>query len=199
MARRRTASVAVGDAVERRGARVWTIALVGLVAVVGVASGFEGFAGRTTDPVGGLGAGATLTPDGPGSMLVQIVARNIPLAMLMFAGVVTLGLTTLVSTAVLSLYVGATLGAASGNVGLASALWSIAAYAPLEFAGFLVASYAGLRPVVGAVRRSVVHEAGALAAYLDAARGAVTTLAVGLALLLAGAAVEALVIQGRMP
>ncbi len=106
--------------------------------------------------VGHLGAGSAdggVHLHGAGEILGlagTILVRNGSIMLMLFSGVVTAGVSTAVGLTLLALYVGATLGAAAGNVGLAPALGSILSYAPLEFMAFLIAAVAGMLPMATA-------------------------------------------------
>lgn len=138
---------------------------------------------------------------GPGLDIGAIAVRNAGAALLLFSGVATFGVTTILSLGLVGVYVGATFAAAAGSVGASQAFQSIALYVPFEFAGLLLAATADLLPAAAVLAgRSKALGGGGrtgLAAYVGATRTSLRTLALGLAAILAGAAVESLVLHAR--
>ncbi len=141
----------------------------------------------------------------PRADVVAIGGGNLATVLLLFSGVVTGGLTTVVAALLVATFVGATL-----HVGVAASGWDllgqVGAYAPLEFAGMLLAAAAGLVPVVsaalpprpatGATATTAVGP-GAPARYVAAVGPALVLLVPAVALVALGAVVEALVVSAR--
>lgn len=130
----------------------------------------------------------------------EIFSRNMSAALLLFSGVVTGGLSTLIGLILTSVYVGATFGIAANSVGLAQAAGSIVLYAPLEFLGLIIVATAGFWPA----QRALGHifsrgRAGVnvLAVYVHSLKDSLKILAVGSAVILLAAAAESLVIALR--
>lgn len=123
-----------------------------------------------------------------------LVLRNMGAACLLYAGAVTGGTATLITLPLVGLYVGAT--AKIGVVAAGgSALWgSVAWYVPFEFLGCLVAAAAGLYPLVATVRAHR-SQSRTLPAYVSAFGASLLVFAAAAALILCGAAIEAIVIS----
>lgn len=130
--------------------------------------------------------------DAPGWTLGTILARNLGAAALLYSGVLTCGLSTAVSLAVLSAYVGATAKVGVLNVGAGAVLGSAGWYAGPEFLGCLVAAAAGLHPAATALR---ARSSGApVRRYLAALPVSLGLFAAAVVLLLVAAGVEAALI-----
>lgn len=127
-------------------------------------------------------------------LLVSILARNVPVTILLYSEVATLGLTTLLAGFLLWGYIGATFAAAATNVGLQVAAASIAVYAPLEAAAFLVAAGAGLAPACSA---AMVGYGSKSRTYFTAVARSLRPLAISLLITLLAAALETIIILSR--
>ena len=103
--------------------------LVGYESISRVPATLQDTAGAGQDHDGSFGA---------------IVVRNLGAAALLYSGVLTGGLLTGTSLALLSVYVGATAKIGVLNVGAAALVGAAGWYAGLEFLGCLVAAAAGL-------------------------------------------------------
>lgn len=167
-------------------------AALAVVVAVSTAGGWLGFTSISATWAEQAGGGANQLF---GSSLPQILLQNLSVVMFLYSGALTLGLTSIVSVAMLSAYVGATMAVGVGNVGMSSVLGDAGPYAALEFLGCLVAAAAGLCPLMAMLGR-VFSEArgGAVAAYVGALRTSLATLAVGTALVVVAAAIEATLI-----
>jgi len=127
-----------------------------------------------------------------------IVFRNGSLAMLLFSGVITAGFSTLIGLGLLSIYIGATFTAATGNVGFWPALSSILSYAPAEFLGLLIAATAGLVPVAAlthaAFASGSVERPRLTTVYVESVRTSLRMLVLSLAVIAVAALVESVAI-----
>jgi hypothetical protein len=97
-------------------------------------------------------------------------------------------------------YVGATLEVGVWNQGAGKLLAETGAYAPVEFAGLVVAAAAGLYPVI-ALSRVIFADTGArvslFGTYLDAVRTSLKIFAWAVGLVVVAAVVEGLVLALR--
>lgn len=131
----------------------------------------------------------------PTATLLMILAHNVPTVLLLYSGVVTGGISTVVAELLLAAYVGATMAAAIANVGSVSVLGSIGGYAPVEFLAFVVAAVAGYLPAAAWVARPVGSRR--IAAYASGLRGSLLGLAAALCTILAAGLLETVVITSR--
>jgi hypothetical protein len=133
--------------------------------------------------------------DGVRWTLGAILARNLGAAALLYSGVLTGGLSSGVSLAVLSAYVGATAKVGVLNVGAGPVLGSAGWYAGPELLGCLVAAAAGLLPVTAALRARRSGSGGApVRRYLAALPASLRLFAAAVVLLLVAAGLEAALI-----
>jgi uncharacterized membrane protein SpoIIM required for sporulation len=130
-----------------------------------------------------------------GTDFVQILARNIGAALVLYSGVVTLGLTTLIGSGILALYIGATLSLGLNSVGGAALFADVIWYVPFEFLGLAMAATAGFQPAAGLAGRLVKNEPVTMASFIDSIARSLGTLLIAVALIVLGAAVEAVLIQ----
>src|SRR4029453_8034716 len=84
---------------------------------------------------------------------LHILARNVGAALVLYSGVVTLGLTTLIGSGILALYVGATVSLGVHSVGGTALIADVIWYVPFEFLGLILAATAGFQPVAGLANR----------------------------------------------
>ncbi|WP_426120449.1 hypothetical protein [Kocuria sp. LHG3120] len=153
--------------------------LVGYESISRVPATLQDTAGAGQDHDGSFGA---------------IVVRNLGAAALLYSGVLTGGLLTGTSLALLSVYVGATAKIGVLNVGAAALVGAAGWYAGLEFLGCLVAAAAGLLPLTAAL---TARRHGLVRSYLTALPASLGVLALAVALLLAAAGIEAALIARR--
>jgi hypothetical protein len=136
--------------------------------------------------------GEILVLDGTsGEVLVQILARNLSAALLLFSGYATLGVTTVIGLSLISIYVGSSGQAiltSTGVDGLNPAVW---AYVSMEFGGLLVVGVAGLVPLAATLLRWL-GDRPVPRGY--ATRRSLRLLVLGVTLIVAGAMTETLVI-----
>ncbi len=163
---------------------VFAFGMASTVAAVGAIVGY------------GAANGLVHPADDPAADLsfLGIVAANVPAVLLLFSGVVTAGLASVVGVLLISGYVGATLAAAAANVGLARAVGSIVAYAPIEFGALLIAAAAGLLPVCAAY---AAPSSARLAVYRDTLGQSLRMVLVAVVAVILGAFVESMVMAGR--
>ncbi|MDG4832689.1 stage II sporulation protein M [Solwaraspora sp. WMMD1047] len=164
---------------------------------------YVGHASMDAVPASGAGAEDAGTDSSFLALLSFFLLRNLGAALLFFSGVLTGGVSTLLSWGITALYIGATFTAAAANVGFSAAFASIVWYAPLEILGLVLAATAGLYPI-SAVLRSTYGRAdsgdqsvGYLTTYLRAIRVSVRVLAVAVVIIVAAAVIEATTISLR--
>ncbi len=160
-------------------------------ALVGCSLGYASLRGVVTDASSILGGSSQAFL--PTAM--SIAVKNLATALLLYSGVSTLGVSTLVAMLFLSGYVGATFSTAVSSVGVAVAAGSIALYAPLEMCGLLVAATAGLMPASAVLTRPA--DASRSRAYLSCLPPSLRVLCAGGVVIIVAAAVEAAVIVSR--
>jgi len=189
---------ALGAGVRRRWRRVvgreaGPVAAATAVAAVIMVSGFlVGF--LSTHRMGSdFGPAPSSRDDAAAALALSILARNLGIVLLLFSGVVTAGVSTVMGFGLVSIYIGATFGAAAANVGAAAALGSIVTYAPVEFAAFLIAAAAGLLPIASVGSGALPggdRGPGGLQAYLRPLPVALRLLGTAAALLILAALLE---------
>lgn len=131
--------------------------------------------------------------------MLTILVRNISAIMLLYSGVLTLGVTSLLGLTFVSAYVGATLSVVVHNVGVWSMLSLSGLYAPLEFLGCVVAAAAGLYPAFALAGRVFVGEGqiAVIGTYVGSIGTSLKVFAAGVTLIVVAAAIEATVIAMR--
>jgi len=134
-----------------------------------------------------------------GAVLPAILLRNLGVVMFLYSGVATFGLTSIISTGMLSVYIGATMAVGASNVGAGSLVGATGLYVPFEFTGCLVAATAGLYPTVAALSRIFTGSgrASSPGVYIGAFRTSLVVLAWAGALILLAAIIETVVIAAR--
>lgn len=131
-----------------------------------------------------------------GQDFLHILTRNVGAALVLYSGVATLGLTTLLGAGILALYVGATVSLGVHSVGGGSLVADVIWYVPFEFLGLVMAATAGFQPAAGLARRLVVkNEPATLRSFIDDMARSLGTLLIALVLIVLGATIEAIVIQ----
>lgn len=143
----------------------------------------------------GLSGGSGQYPD-----FLEIFTRNMGAGLLLFSGVLTGGLSTLIGLTLIAAYVGATLSVAANGVGFMEAAGSIIFYAPLEFAGLLIIATAGFWPGQRAMREifsPTLVKAGVFATYIGSLKDSMKVLFAGSAVLFLAAIVESAIIALR--
>lgn len=130
--------------------------------------------------------------------LDQILLRNVGAATVLYSGVVTFGFSSVIAASILSLYLGATMSLGIHSIGLAQLAADVVWYVPLEFGGLLLATTAGLQPVSGAIKLIALKgEKVTLHSVQGDLARSLSTFAVALVLIVAGAVIEGLLIQFR--
>lgn len=138
---------------------------------------------------------------GPGSSplygtdFLQILARNIGAALVLYSGVVTLGLTTVIGAGILALYVGATLSLGLNSVGGATLFADVIWYVPFEFFGLVLATTAGLQPAAGLADRLMKNKPVSVGSFVDSIARSLGSLLIAVALIVIGAAIESVLIH----
>ncbi|STX07826.1 hypothetical protein [Kocuria rosea] len=177
------------DARAARRALGWAAAAATALFVAGFLVGYESISRVPATLQDTAGAGQ----DHDGSF-GAILVRNLGAAALLYSGVLTGGLLTGTSLALLSVYVGATAKIGVLNVGAAALAGAAGWYAGLEFLGCLVAAAAGLLPLTAAL---TARRHGLMRSYLTALPASLGVLALAATLLLAAAGIEAALIARR--
>lgn len=130
-----------------------------------------------------------------GTDFLQILGRNLGAALVLYSGVVTLGLTTLLGSGILALYIGATMSLGMNSAGsnlLGDVIW----YVPFEFLGLVMAATAGFQPVAGLARSLALKDKpSTVSSFVDDIARSLGTLLLAVALIVVGAAVEAILIH----
>lgn len=171
---------------------VITLLLASFVAGIGSVLGF-----RAIDPVWA----AESLGEGKGALgelgFLEILVRNTSAALLLYSGVITLGLSTLGVLTMTSVYVGATMSVGVTNSGLGGLIGDTGAYLPFELIGMLAAAAAGLFPLVRALLPRRGPNQGIGSCYLGSLAASLRLLAVALGLVLVGAVIEAALLSTR--
>ncbi len=167
-----------------------------LVIALALFSGVAALASTLVDP-STLSGVETGVPTGPPGFL-EILGRNLSAALLLYSGVITVGLTAGLGLLGVAAFVGGTLDIAVHNAGWSAVLGSTWSYVLLEFGGMVVAAAAGLHPLVSTVltKREDIHT-GPVRRYLAALTPSLKLLAASMTLIVAAAAIETLVISRR--
>ncbi|MDV3220869.1 hypothetical protein [Intrasporangium sp.] len=127
---------------------IMAVAVAAGVLAASVAIGVTAF--QSTGPVGG----DVFRLEGTSvEVCLQILGRNLGAGLLLFSGFVTAGTTTLMGLVFIGTWVGAGSAAVSAEVGLSGVSPLVVLYLPLEFGGLLLASGAGLLPLVRFIAR----------------------------------------------
>lgn len=122
--------------------------------LAGFVAGFQTNLAAGAEPLQVLPAGRSHTWL---SALGQILLVNVPALCLVFSGVVTGGLTTLIAWPLTAVYIGVTMRIGQVQLGVAEVVSSIWIYAPVEFLALLLAAGAGLMPITGPSQMSMVR------------------------------------------
>lgn len=127
--------------------------------------------------------------------LENIVATNFSSCLLLYTGVITLGIGALLATFMLATFVGATMSAAANNTSWEMVIASIWPYAPLEFLGFIVAGVAGAWPTIATCVNQ--EKAGWIRPYGDGMATSLKILALAALIISTAAVIEAAIIAVR--
>lgn len=161
--------------------------------LAGFVAGFQANLAVGAEPLPVLPAGRSHTWL---SAVGQILLVNVPALCLVFSGVITGGLTTLIAWPLTAVYIGATMRIGQVQLGVAEVVSSIWIYAPVEFLALLLAAGAGLMPITAAVRSTLVNNEPItpLNQYVRVFPFALKTFGVASILLAAAAVLEATVL-----
>jgi uncharacterized membrane protein SpoIIM required for sporulation len=134
-----------------------------------------------------------------GGSFLGILFQNLTAAMLLYSGVLTLGLTSVLGMGLVSAYIGATVAVGIHNVGAGQILGDTGTYVFLEFGGCIVAAAAGFYPIVKAAGAILGDGAttAVIGVYVNAFHTSLKIFAWAVGLILAAAAIEATVIAIR--
>ncbi|WP_327325185.1 stage II sporulation protein M [Streptomyces sp. NBC_01210] len=159
---------------------------------LGAVLGYSALAGAELSP-------RTVAPEsGFGQAFWEILGRNIPSAMLLYAGAVSFGVVSLIGITMLAAYVGATLAVVTSNSGWSGFMTETGAYVGFEFLGFILAGAAGLYPAAVAMARGSRQEnTGMLRRYVHAMADSLRIFLVGVSVIVGAACIEAIVMAAR--
>lgn len=160
----------------------------------GAAAGAIAASGSVIPGESGARAGVS-GADGFGGTFIGILSLNLPVAASLAAGIVSVGLFTMVSGLLLGLYLGTTVTAAVNTVGVADLLGSVATYVGVEMLGLLAAALGGLLPVATALAGPREPSQGVLRRYAAGIAPAGVLILTGVGLVIIGAAIESAVIN----
>lgn len=181
----------LADAVPRSDAAV-AAAVALAVAGLGTTTGY-----RTFHAVAD-GSGIVPVPDGSAwGVLGALLAQNLAAALLLFSGVVTGGLSTLLGLTFTSIWVGATFRAVQAELGTGTVLERVLPYVGFELLGVGLAAVAGLLPAVAFVRSHLTD--APRRPFATTVHASVRLLALATALVVVGAAIETAVIVTARP
>lgn len=126
-----------------------------------------------------------------------VLAVNGPAVALLYSGVLTVGVGTLIALPILAIYIGATLRASTDLLGANQVFGTIWVYAPLEFMAVAFGAASGLMPLLSALRAAFwLHaEERPIRAYLGEIGNSLRILVIATSLMLLAASVEASVIM----
>lgn len=161
------------------------IALLLLVTVAAVTLGVG--SGQVVDV---FDAATGVVPTATWDTFLAIFLRNTSVALGLFSGVLTLGLSTMVFLLLVGAMLGWSVAASVGALGVMETLLRSWSYTPLEVLGLALAGGAGLLPLVRLIRNAFSAEAD----RSPVLPRALFTLAVALGVLLIAALVETLAI-----
>ena len=173
---------------ELRGSIGWAAALVGVLAVTGVAVCVNSFHVVESTPGGGVFALTGSTTE----VFLTILGRNLGAGLLLFSGYATFGTTTVLGLLFISSWVGSGSAAIAAETGLAEVDPWVLTYLPFEFAGLLGIAVGGLLPISSMVRRSARDSPSPRA---PVTRSALLLLAAGSLSILVGAVLETALIH----
>ncbi|MGW3274914.1 stage II sporulation protein M [Streptomyces kronopolitis] len=159
---------------------------------LGTALGYSALSGvelspQTTSPEGGFA-----------QALWGILERNLPSAMLLYAGAVSFGVVSLIGIIMLAAYVGATLAVVVSNSGWSGFVTQTGVYVGFEFLGFILAGAAGLYPAaVAVVRARRQGDTGMLRRYVHATADSLRIFLAAVSVIVGAACIEATVMAAR--
>ncbi|MFT3861443.1 stage II sporulation protein M [Micropruina sp.] len=133
-----------------------------------------------------VGSDAGVLPEAGWETFTTILLRNSAVALGLFSGAVTLGITTGVFLLLVGGMLGWSMAISAAALGVAETLLRSWAYTPLELAGFVLAGAAGLIPLFAVVGRAT----GNTAARGESLPRALRTFVVALSVLVLAAGVE---------
>lgn len=162
----------------------------GIASGVAVALGAVGLrdGADTVDFLAGVG--------GPGAFWA-ILSANIGAAALLCSGMITAGVGSLLGMLVVSVGVGGFAAAGAARHGWPAVVEAVWLYAPLEFAGLIAASAAGMLPLLAALVPALEEGTGPAQRYVRALARTWPLIAASVVLLVIAATVEVAVISSR--
>ncbi|MEZ2389913.1 hypothetical protein AB6813_10255 [bacterium RCC_150] len=129
---------------------------------------------------------------------LHILGRNVGAALVLYSGVVTFGLTTLITAGILALYIGATVSLGVNSVGGTNLLADVVWYVPFEFLGLVLAATAGFQPTAALAHRLVLKsEPVTISSFIQDLARSLATFAAAMALILLGAIIESILILSK--
>ena len=123
------------------------------------------------------------------TLLVSVLATNLPSALFLFAGIVTLGIAAGIGCVLLGMFLGFSVKVAVGTFGVGHVIVQTWIYTPFEVYGFILAGASGL--VVA--RRILILGESPCQAYQNARSTALSLLAYSVIILVISAVIEATV------
>lgn len=131
-------------------------------------------------------------------LFLSILLRNSVVALGLFSGVLTFGLSSLLNIAFIGFTVGSTTAAAIMEVGAKSVIISVAGYAIIEIIGYILAAASGLVPVLSILNyQHGIAGTTKFAIYIRRIRCSFILLMISLVFIFSGAILETLIIVSR--
>ncbi|MFJ6418680.1 hypothetical protein [Paeniglutamicibacter sp. NPDC091659] len=169
------------------------IALAVMVIGVGAVGGSTAMSGITIPGEPGVRAGLA-GANNFGEVFLAILARNLPAAASLAAGIITFGLLSAVSGLFLGLYLGATIAASVNTVGVGDLFESVGAYVGIEMLGLAAAAVAGFLPLAYTLAGGRGSGRDLIQRYRTGLVPAAFLIALSIFLILVGAGIETVVI-----
>lgn len=128
------------------------------------------------------------------SSFIFILSKNLPAILLLYSGVITLGLTSLIGIFLIGAFIGGVTAISVYNIGWMLTLQDVWLYAPLEFLAFIIATIAGMSPIYNTV---LSHNKNIFNKYQYELKESLILLSVSLLILIFSAFVEVIAIYIR--
>lgn len=176
----------------RRGLDSWSLVLAVIFLLVPIAVTFAAFdPSWITTTNSALSAAAAYPQTFQG-----ILIRNSAIALILYSGVITFGISTTLGAPFVAIYLGAFMRVEAASIGFGS-LWARSGfYTVFEIVGYFAATAAGLLPISTTLPWRGTGESKGIRAYLLGAENSLRPLAVALIALVIGALAEYFTIRG---